>query len=76
MNNQYRIGLVLAASLLLAACGSDGDSGSGAGTGATDFNDFVRSSLLEGEGTEPREDLDDLDFVFSDEPEAFDDLLQ
>ena len=76
MKNQYRIGLVLAASLLLTACGSNSNSNNNGGSGRTDFNDFVRSSLSNPGDAEPQDDLDNREFVFSDEPEAFDDLLQ
>lgn len=61
-------------SLLLGACGGGGGNGNGA-SGPTDFNGVVRSTLLKDESSEPV-DVEDTEFVFTDEPDAFDDLTQ
>lgn len=63
----------VACSVFMASCG--GGSGGGATIAApTDFNGYVKSTLADAESGDPR-DAEGTDFVFTDEPDAFDDLF-
>jgi len=72
----YLAMLLAASSMAVVGCSDGGGGGGGGGpaAGPTEFNEFVRNTLEAGPDSEPRE-VNDLDFVFTDEEDAFDDLL-
>lgn len=75
-------GVMLAASLALGAC--DSSNGGGGGGNApppvtpdeTAFNTFVRDQFTVTSDDNDPVPVDDTEFTFSDDPNAFDDLLQ
>lgn len=67
---------VLAGCLGLAGCGGSGSGSGGNNSGqSVNFDSFATSTLNEDERSEPRADLDDLDFEFDDDPGAYDSIV-
>lgn len=68
-----KVGAALALMAALAACG--GGDGGGTPTPETDFTALVKDMLARSPDSEPVA-INMLDFRFSDDPDAYDDVLQ
>ncbi len=66
--------LIAGATFALASCGGGGGSGGGGQMGPTDFTSFVKQTVQNPATAEPIA-VNDLDFSYTDEPDAFDDVL-
>ncbi len=71
--SSIRIAAALALAAALTACGGGG--GGKTQTPETDFTSFVKDTLARSPNSEPVA-INMLDFRFSDDPDAYDDVLQ